>query len=100
MFSIILHAHRGRVSTHSRAKAAANGFFIYATDKVRFNTQPREGGCSLFQAISDDIARFQHTAARRRLLVLPKLLGAFKTVSTHSRAKAAARVRAFGWCNL
>ena len=55
-----------------------------------FNTQPREGGCFTLTAPIMPPARFQHTAARRRLhagFILPTVL---PTVSTHSRAKAAA----------
>ena len=55
------------VSTHSRPKAAGQEkggriFRLYC-----FNTQPPEGGWSLFQSrhLSDGL--FQHTAARRRL---------------------------------
>ena len=34
------------VSTHSRAKAAAfNYSTIRLSNRIRFNTQPREGGC-------------------------------------------------------
>ena len=78
-----------------------------------FNTQPREGGCLAFYIsenmknrfqhtaarrrlhvpirASISVFRFQHTAARRRLLInnIITILG--EIVSTHSRAKAAAR---------
>ena len=35
---------------------------------VRFNTQPHEGGCGLQAESQTTECRFQHTAARRRLL--------------------------------
>ena len=40
---------------------------IYAERFISFNTQPREGGCSLLVAQKIVQALFQHTAARRRL---------------------------------
>ena len=59
-----------KVSTHSRAKAAANDFPAHFRIILSFNTQPREGGCEK-----------------------AKIVGKCpKTVSTHSRAKAAARI--------
>ena len=55
-----------------------------------FNTQPRGGGCKTFSPGRYPPFLFQHTAARRRLLA-DKLTDALKdTVSTHSRAEAAA----------
>ena len=54
------------VSTHSRPKAAANRSFLSTNKNV-----------------------FQHTAARRRLL-MPRLVDLVAPVSTHSRPKAAA----------
>ena len=32
-----------------------------------FNTQPREGGCTVLWRLKDGAKKFQHTAARRRL---------------------------------
>ena len=59
---------RLRVSTHSRAEAAAVDRGFNATGALGFNTQPRGGGCSLTPLIEvKDL-----------------------TVSTHSRAEAAA----------
>ena len=55
------------VSTHSRPKAAAGGQAAAAFVHVSFNTQPPEGGCLGRQRTSGPDARFQHTAARRRL---------------------------------
>ena len=55
----------------------------------RFNTQPPEGGWSLGTTANYTAAKFQHTAARRRLG--PALADFTKSyqVSTHSRPKAA-----------
>ena len=122
------------VSTHSRPKAAAGYTNFLDLVKSGFNTQPPEGGCSVFirhthnegcfntqppegGCRSSEIRRpflmeFQHTAARRRLLMtmlirqgmsafqhtaarrrLPTLAFAGylkRPVSTHSRPKAAA----------
>ncbi len=77
-----------------------------------FNTQPRGGGCNAAAAIANPVVEFQHTAARRRLPILclialtkalfqhtaarRRLLSSvisslrLITVSTHSRAEAAA----------
>ena len=77
-----------------------------------FNTQPREGGCKIGKfplksityvsthsraetaALALDApnksAKFQHTAARRRLLPETIQGNAIKPVSTHSRAETAA----------
>ena len=80
-----------QVSTHSRAEAAALYQLRYDTLLECFNTQPRGGGCfnSPFSLTSS--VKFQHTAARRRLRPLPSLSLALTNVSTHSRAEAAAR---------
>ena len=57
---------------------------------IRFNSQPLEGGCKRCPLRLRSEARFQLTAARRRLrntrVFAPKHAG----VSTHSRSKAAA----------
>ena len=60
-----------------------------------FNTQPRGGGC--MKRVVDPITGewFQHTAARRRLHRQWCLCCHCLTVSTHSRAKAAARLKDF-----
>ena len=62
-----LQASSGRVSTHSRPKAAGcrNGKLPRQTRG--FNTQPPEGGWLQKRKTSPPNARFQHTAARRRL---------------------------------
>ena len=58
------------VSTHSRPKAAGYAPILAARLITGFNTQPPEGGWSLpFHALQVK-ARFQHTAARRRLVYL------------------------------
>ena len=85
----------------------------YYEDDACFNTQPRGGGCRLRAVFYWRIRMFQHTAARRRLLLagLPtsQFIACFNTqprgggcrldttkdliaeiVSTHSRAEAAA----------
>ena len=57
-----------------------------------FNTQPREGGCKPDIVGLIDTDMFQHTAARRRLLSSVDSFGSIQDVSTHSRAKAAANL--------
>ena len=78
------------VSTHSRPKAAALGYWQDCFSVACFNTQPPEGGCQKPLRPFHLTKLFQHTAARRRLLptILPQWQG--KSVSTHSRPKAAA----------
>ena len=78
------------VSTHSRAKAAAHLLTRVRPLFIRFNTQPREGGCIFVTLRLGVVFQFQHTAARRRLLPCLYLYRTFGKVSTHSRAKAAA----------
>ena len=80
------------VSTHSRPKAAANDAAIVQATTTCFNTQPPEGGCMESPSLLDTLYgfntqppeggckllvlplmtkhKFQHTAARRRLLLL------------------------------
>ena len=41
-------------------------------EKVRFNTQPPEGGCRCHSQAGKASNMFQHTAARRRLLIEAK----------------------------
>ena len=81
----------GAVSTHSRPKAAGRLTRLIYCHAKSFNTQPPEGGwinVSMFITIH---IKFQHTAARRRL-VLQQVKGCLKSVvSTHSRPKAAGR---------
>ena len=83
------------VSTHSRPKAAALACSIAAVGvrcfnsqppeggclmgrpskkaAVGFNSQPPEGGCRKKTAWHSVVARFQLTAARRRLLMVSKI---------------------------
>ena len=100
------------VSTHSRPKAAALLTLCDGDWCVCFNTQPPEGGCQTNTGFIAIRRPFQHTAARRRLLIsvmsasahfkfqhtaarrrlhsgLVRLWGV-DNVSTHSRPKAAA----------
>ncbi len=101
------------VSTHSRPKAAATSKVFFVLGGLGFNTQPPEGGCILgFDSNvatngfntqppeggclrhahrGDTDARFQHTAARRRLRWGGIPAACHVWVSTHSRPKAAAR---------
>ena len=74
------------VSTHSRPKAAGHRRDS-ARMRDRFNTQPPEGGW-LMKAKENLHRMFQHTAARRRLLIINQNTSQL-VVSTHSRPKAA-----------
>ena len=57
----------------------------------RFNTQPHEGGCCHYKCHVTQPVQFQHTAARRRLLIHSVVRCVLSSpVSTHSRTKAAA----------
>ena len=108
-------AARENVSTHSRPKAAgprtADG---RCSTRKCFNTQPPEGGwpqgltgpqgqrgvsthsrpkaAGHFDRSCDGYRQFQHTAARRRLVVVSTTTRVRHTVSTHSRPKAAGTV--------
>ena len=77
------------VSTHSRPKAAGAFSDSQRGHQVGFNTQPPEGGWGCVRDGGGQGGGFQHTAARRRLGVLPRLTAAVLVVSTHSRPKAA-----------
>ena len=79
----------GFVSTHSRPKAAGLGIITKLRGDTRFNTQPPEGGWFFALLNKMHPILFQHTAARRRLAVDMIDDVANKTVSTHSRPKAA-----------
>ena len=101
-----------RVSTHSRPKAAGDELKAYIRLSDCFNTQPPEGGWKRvlhspyrmyrFQHTAARrrlvkhtrkskrfTNRFQHTAARRRLVNAAGCASASSFVSTHSRPKAA-----------
>ena len=54
-----------------------------------FNTQPPEGGWRLVNKSRDIVVKFQHTAARRRLVEERFRRFDGVVVSTHSRPKAA-----------
>ena len=56
------------VSTHSRPKAAGYRNCTTADTRSCFNTQPPEGGWKLASVSGLNSTRFQHTAARRRLV--------------------------------
>ena len=57
---------------------------------LRFNTQPRGGGCGWMGFSTNSNRQFQHTAARRRLPKQQNKQEDLTNVSTHSRAEAAA----------
>ena len=85
----ICHLNNRKVSTHSRAKAAAKNSLIIGTISLSFNTQPREGGCrrGLLQYYSG--WRF-NTQPREGGCIIGQQVSSIENVSTHSRAKAAA----------
>ena len=59
--------------------------------RAGFNTQPHEGGCCHYKCHVTQPVQFQHTAARRRLLIHSVVRCVLSSpVSTHSRTKAAA----------
>ena len=58
------------VSTHSRPKAAGEAAKEIEQLTDGFNTQPPEGGWLLLSVIKPHFIKFQHTAARRRLVHL------------------------------
>ena len=86
-------ADTGKVSTHSRPKAAAPAAMRFLRLALSFNTQPPEGGCVPNPPRQSWHRWFQHTAARRRLPRFRAQLGTGAAVSTHSRPKAAANLR-------
>ena len=76
------------------------GWFSLVPPKIGddgFNTQPPEGGWKPKMIIIVALMRFQHTAARRRLVAETENFPAKRAVSTHSRPKAAGHVLAFVW---
>ena len=79
-----------RVSTHSRAEAAA---YFPTSSRLRiFGFQHTAARRRLLPGLAGLLAGkvFQHTAARRRLPTLSQSTKNFRVVSTHSRAEAAA----------
>ena len=79
------------VSTHSRPKAAGCPPNQTCHRPIGFNTQPPEGGWYPVDKAQFAAKMFQHTAARRRLVVASLLAGTVTAVSTHSRPKAAGK---------
>ena len=78
------------VSTHSRPKAAAEGVRAYgAIRDVSTHSRPKAAAAA---GLHDPVnhAKFQHTAARRRLQIVGNSCRQYPMVSTHSRPKAAA----------
>ena len=57
------------VSTHSRPKAAGDRAMMWLARQYGFNTQPPEGGWTSSPSTSTASSMFQHTAARRRLVL-------------------------------
>ena len=78
-----------QVSTHSRPKAAGRSLSLYSKLNRSFNTQPPEGGWTAKVRSASSTCKFQHTAARRRLAFPCSLSKTQRSVSTHSRPKAA-----------
>ena len=76
------------VSTHSRPKAAGKGV-ILAAQKSDVSTHSRPKAAGAAQPFAGSMSLFQHTAARRRLVVRPNRAVWCIWVSTHSRPKAA-----------
>ena len=63
----------------------------YIRHLLCFNTQPPEGGWMTIKLVLKLCLTFQHTAARRRLVLKYIRTGHGFDVSTHSRPKAAGR---------
>ena len=63
------------VSTHSRPKAAGTHYGRSRKKRNGFNTQPPEGGWPCCAPTQPVRRRFQHTAARRRLVNIYTTLG-------------------------
>ena len=85
-----------RVSTHSRPKATGSSEGTENNRWKSFNTQPPEGDCPANQ-LSGLPLLFQHTAARRRLVLDSHSTQFVIVVSTHSRPKAT--VTKYAPCN-
>ena len=83
------------VSTHSRAEAAAL-IEENAMNTVKVSTHSRAEAAAIFASLFANVSVFQHTAARRRLLVYSLGYWSAHFVSTHSRAEAAARLKWLG----
>ena len=90
--SNVYHGTRFSFNTQPPEGGCINKIITNTTPKS-FNTQPPEGGCRGFTPQTAADTKFQHTAARRRLPPPTKRLHLIQPVSTHSRPKAAARIR-------
>ena len=66
---------------------------INSNSMVSTHSRPKAAGLS--RKMPSQPARFQHTAARRRLVVRPDLVSDGNDVSTHSRPKAAGALLAY-----
>ena len=76
------------VSTHSRPKAAGRHLLGFSDgDLVSTHSRPKAAGIGWLIALLANW--FQHTAARRRLVVHRRAGLYISNVSTHSRPKAA-----------
>ena len=85
-----------RVSTHSRAEAAAP-LANRAKPNSAVSTHSRAEAAAKSDRRFVFFCRFQHTAARRRLRPIDLNVLAEWLVSTHSRAEAAAASNVFFW---
>ena len=75
------------VSTHSRPKAAVDDDAVLVL-AIDVSTHSRPKAAANVMTLSTKLTKFQHTAARRRL-VGQEQIKIFCSVSTHSRPKAA-----------
>ena len=89
MVAIVRLKEEMMVSTHSRPKAAGHCVLLFQQCQNRFNTQPPEGGWPITPIQHCYFLKFQHTAARRRLVPCGTSITFLFGVSTHSRPKAA-----------
>ena len=108
-----LSVEQQRLFQHTAARRRLHAPARQLRHRRRFNTQPPEGGCAHSFAKSQpevvsthsrpkaavwlrrllpNLTPFQHTAARRRLLIRCTV-DTGRSVSTHSRPKAAANAR-------
>ena len=74
------------VSTHSRPKAAGAVRQAVHSNGMGFNTQPPEGGWWAVDNLVDPDSMFQHTAARRRL-VIEKRKDQMESLFQHTAAR-------------
>ena len=83
------------VSTHSRPKAAGGLQPIDLMRRLRFNTQPPEGGWVIVRVAESKNTVSTHSRPKAAGLVLCQLFS-FASVSTHSRPKAAGYLKPSG----